>query len=276
MAEAQKGFATLEDVDKGTFVRFIEWAHRGYYSAAEFTTAEIESPSISWSQNHDEVVPEVVPAPQEDNGDEVALAPQEEWYLNSPVAEPDVLPTPDPWVYEKDKERKTAIQTGWGMPNDQSRKSKAQKIRGKLKEAFISRRYTVRKSIFEIPPPRPNQKPEEDYTDVFLSHAQLYVFADKYDIQPLKMLALEELHATLAIYTLYLVRTKDIIMLLRYVYGNTGQNDGGEEDLRKLLKTYMGFEMDALMKDEEFRDLMIEDGGPLLGDVMTMVRRRIS
>lgn len=30
MAEAQKGFAVLEEVDKGTFKRFVEWAYKGY------------------------------------------------------------------------------------------------------------------------------------------------------------------------------------------------------------------------------------------------------
>ena len=111
---------------------------------------------------------------------------------------------------------------------------------------------------------------------MFLSHAQLYVFAEKYDVQPLKAYALEELHATLAIYTLYLVRTGDIIALLRYVYRNTGQSNGGKEKLRKMLTAYIGYEMDTLMKDEDFRDLMIEDGGPLLGDFLTMVGERIS
>ena len=96
MAEAQKGFATLEDVDKGTFVRFIEWAHRGYYTAAEFTTAEIESPSTSRSQYHDEGVS----SSQEEHEDGVASARQEEDYLELTVAEaaPEApwLPTPDP------------------------------------------------------------------------------------------------------------------------------------------------------------------------------------
>ena len=89
--------------------------------------------------------------------------------------------------------------------------------------------------------------------------------------QPLKTLAFEELHSTLAVYTLYHERTGDIIALLRYVYANTS----GGEGLRTLLSDYVGCEMRVLMKDEEFKDLMIENGGPLLQDFMKMVIKRI-
>ena len=62
MTEAQEGFATLEDVDEGTFVRFIEWAHKGYYTAADFSTA-INSPPAPRSQSVEEAVPVLEEAP---------------------------------------------------------------------------------------------------------------------------------------------------------------------------------------------------------------------
>lgn len=259
MAEAQQGFATLEDVDEGTFVRFIEWAHKGYYTAAEFRAVETE----------------VVLAPPK----VFTFRPELE---EAPPMEPDPLEVSVWPQSKKDKKKgKGVTQNRWGddnfgVPYQESRRDAAQEVKGELKQAFISRRYTVRQVVSKMPLPRPNRNPEEDYTYVFLSHAQLYVFAEKYDIQPLKVLALEELHATLAIYTLYPVRTGDIIALLRYVYGNTGQSDGGEEDLRNVLTTYIGYEMDTLINDEDFRVLMMEDGGPLLGDFMQMVKKRIS
>ena len=281
MAEAQKGVATLEDVDYDTLVRFIQWAHKGYYTAARFKTVETESRYTPRSQNHDEDVY----APEKDYGDEAALEPQVEYVeeaLEPQVEYVEEAATPmelQP-VRERRKGKKN-IHKGWQVEDNydqwgMSRNRTAHAIKDELKEAFISRRYSARKSVFEVPRPRSNQDSEEDYTDVFLSHAQLYVFAEKYDIQPLKYLALEELHATLAIYTLYPLRTGDITALLRYVYRNTGQSNGGEEELRQMLTVYIGCEMDTLMDDEDFRDLMIEDGGPLLGDFMTMVARRIS
>lgn len=250
VAEAQKGFATLGFVDEGTFVRFIEWAHKGYYTAADFTTDEVPSPRTSGNQNHDEVVPTTQEA--DFPGETIRLASEENFDF-APVIEAE--PEPEPIF--------------WGAPLASSyKKGKKLKKRG-LKEP-------VRQCAVKIPPPRPNQNPEEDYTDVFLSHAQLYVFADEYDIQQLRVLALEELHATLAIHTLYPERTGDIIALLRYVYANTGKLREGVEDVRNLVTQYVGYEMGMLIKDPAFGDLIIKDGGDLLGDILRMVGQRTS
>ena len=150
-----------------------------------------------------------------------------------------------------------------------------QSTRETLKEAFVERKCTTRRDSIHIPPPRANKDSTEDYTAVFLCHARLYVFADQFDIQPLKALALEELQLTLARYTLYPERTGDIIALLHYIYANTSESVDGVEDLRTLLTAYMGYEMDVLIKDRAFKELMFEDGGALLGDFMGMVEKRI-
>lgn len=265
MAEAQKGFATLEDVDYGTFVRFIEWAHRGYYTAAKFKTVETESRCTSKSQNHDEFVS----APKEDYRDEPPPEHRVEYVEEEAAA---VVPS------KERRKGKKGIHKGWEVEDDydqwgMSRNRTPLAIKAELKDAFLGRRYTVRQ---RIPRPQTNQDPEEDYTDVFLSHAQLHVFADMYLIQSLKVLALEELHATLAVYTLHPVRTGDIIALLRYVYGDTGVPNESKEELQKLLTAYIGCEMETLMENEDFRDLMFEVREPLFGDFWTMVQRRIS
>ena len=103
----------------------------------------------------------------------------------------------------------------------------------------------------------------------------MYVFAEEYDIQSLKALALDELHGTLQNFNLYPERTGDIIALLRYVYANTGEPVDDVEDMRTVLARYVGFEMDTLMGDKNFGDLMIEDGGALLGDFLEMVKQRL-
>ena len=278
MAEAQEGLATLQDVDEGTFIRFIQWAHKGFYTAAEKTIVEIASPRTSSGQKNEEVV--TTPQEPSQGHFDIAILPQDEYdYAVEPPetrVEPVFVPSWSKSVPSYQKGKKSKIAVDWEFPTQQSGIDTAQEKKRALKEAFISRRYTVRQSALQIPPPRPNQGPKEDYTDVFLAHARLYVFADKYDIEPLKVLSLEELHATLAIYTLHPARTRDIIALLRYVYSNTLESRQGGEDMRSLVTQYVGYEMDTLIDDEEFKNLMIEDGGPLLGDFMTMVRRRIS
>jgi hypothetical protein len=51
---------------------------------------------------------------------------------------------------------------------------------------------------------------------------------------------------------------------------------GGGEELRMLLRDYVEYEMSALMEGEGFKDLMIEDGGALLGDFIEMVATRVT
>ena len=269
MAEAQKGFATLQEVDEGTFARFIEWAYKGYYTAAGFEVETSGSASPVPSMKEEcESTEWTEPALVE----EVFLAEEAPLVVEESPAEESPsyrVSAPPSFGYRTfSKVELSSIQAG---QIDQKAKTSSE-----LKESFLRRRYTVRREVISIPPTRANREAHEDYTEVLLSHARLYVFAEKYDIQPLKTLALEELHSTLAIYTLYPQRTGDIVALLRYVYANTGAPTRGGDDLRTLLRDYIGYEMRVLMKDEEFIDLMIEDAGALLRDFMKMVAKRIT
>lgn len=248
MAEAQKGFAVLEEIDEGTFARFIEWTYKGYYTAATFEL--------------DTSFPSSIPSSKECEATEWAQEPP----ADADAAESTVKPRPPAYL---------SIDWSGGLSKKGKKSNKAETSQ-ELREAFLNREYTVRREVISIPPTRANRKVNEDYTEVFLSHARLSVFADKYDIQALKTLAFEELHNTLAIYTLYSARSGDIVALLRYVYANTGVPARSGEDLRTLLRDYVGYEMSVLMQDEEFSDLMIEDGGPLLHDFMKMVAKRIN
>ena len=249
MTEAQEGFATLEDVDEGTFVRFIEWAHKGYYTAANFSTP-ISSPPAPTSQS----VEEAVPTPQE-------------YFLGLGTPSNPEGPFHEELASSKKMKRwKKVVSDPFQEGHD------VLGVKGALKKAFDSRTYTTRRGF---PSPRPNKNSKEDYTDVFLSHAQLYVFAEKYDIQSLKTLALGELHATLVVYTLYDVRTGDIIELLRYVYANTCKPQEGVDNMRSMIIQYVGYEMDVLMEAAEFGELIIESGGDLLRDFMKAVSTRI-
>lgn len=271
MAEAQKKYANIEDVSGDTFVRFIQWAYSGYYDAAKYVL-DLESPKSSDNKNNDTNIAINEPAkfPLGFSDEPPALEDKVE-----PAAE-----EPLPWSWETSNSRKKPSKRGskviYDDPVPYSNVFTTRSSKQYLKESFIKRKETVRKHSISLPQPRGNQAPNEDYTEVFLSHARLYVFAEKYDIQPLKALALEELQAMLAIFNLHIERTGDIIALLRYVYENTCESTEGVENMRTLMTHYVGYEMDTLMKDDNFRDLMIEDGGALLGDFMKMVGKRIS
>ena len=274
MSEAQEGFAVIKDVDEGTFVRFIQWAYNRYYEAGKF---KIDSSRPDSALPKERMAGE--PCPEE-------LAPAGLDTMEEPVMEELVMEDVSSW-------REASVEYPYGWPNPPShgkfgRKGKrgsfgrthdnngaSSPSRQRLKESFINRQPTVRQQAISICPSRPNQAANEDYTEVFLSHARVYVFAEEYDIQTLKALALDELHGTLQNFSLYPERTGDIIALLRYVYANTGEPVDGVEDMRTVLQQYVGFEMDDLMKDKGFEDLMMEDGGALLGDFLKMVKQRL-
>ena len=274
VAEAQEGSAVLKDVEGDTFARFIEWAYKGHYTAANFTTVEIGSPRVPESQNEVEV---------ED-------APQGEHYTSwgsDAVAPPDppadIIPFQEAsWGFAPEQStwhpKRLSHKKGkrYEEPIEEPMIDSAPTRKEELEQKFKGRKYTVRQEILQVPPPRPNESPEEDYTEVFLSHARLHVFADKYDIEMLKTLTLEELHATIAKYTLYPERTGDIIALLRCVYDRPAQPTEGMEGMRTLMAEYIGYKMDILMNDGNFQVLMIDNGGPLLGDFVAVVGKRIS
>lgn len=239
MKEKSQGYAVLEDIDTATFVRFLEWTYRGNYTTP--TSTNQASPSEEGP----------VAEGQGDLGD---------WgCFNKPSS--------------KKKRSKLTENPDWGSFGfDQSGRA----LRDGLRQAFIDRTY------IELTPTNPtlvarrNENENEDYNSIFMCHAQLYVFAEEKDIQKLKTLALESLHETLKHFTLYDKRIGDVVSLVRYVYQNTLPPEStGAEPMRALLTEYIGFEMDTLLKHEDFRNLIIEDGGSLLADLATMVMRRI-
>lgn len=262
MAEAQKGFAVLETVDEGTMERFIEWAYKGYYTPANFVRDPSIIPPPTPSGKTEWRIPGIA-QPVEVSLEEIPLEelPREEAPPGLGWAEPTLLEEEAPSSWMNDQIN----------PLKKSRKPKTKKD---LKRAFLHREYKFHPAVVNIPRIHANQGFHEDYTEVFLSHARLHVFADMYDIQDLKMLTFEELHDTLSRYTLHRHRTGDIVTLLRYVYGNTLPDRSGE-DLRTLLTDYVSYEMSMLMKDERFNELIIEEGGAFLADFLKVVALRI-
>ncbi len=143
-----------------------------------------------------------------------------------------------------------------------------------MKESFLVLQFCKPDDESIASAPRANSAPYEDYTNVFLSHAHVYVFAEKFDIQPLKRLALKSLHQTLAIFTLWPECVGDISASARFVYNQTSEPVDGAEPMRSMLKRYIGYEMDVLVGAAGFRDLL-EENRELLNDFCSMVEQRI-
>lgn len=72
---------------------------------------------------------------------------------------------------------------------------------------------------------RKNKGSMENYRNVFLCHAKMYVLGDKYFIPELQKLAIHRLHATLKEFVLFPSRLQDIVVLVKYVFENTHPED---------------------------------------------------
>ena len=283
MKESEQGFAILKDVDEGTFLLFVQWAYSGYYIAGNFSTdsatplAEASSANdLENTTSNEQAAAHEEPA-MEETSEAVVAEDRLDWGTGWPSDSRFGQPN-GPSSIKKDRSKKKVGKKGFGWYggfNEVHEAPTTSTSRRAIEQTFHERETKVYRSSISVLPPRANTGPNEDYTEVFLSHARLYVFAEEYDIQTLKALALENLQLTLRDFTLFKERTGDIIALLSYIYSKTGESRKGVEDLRTLLTHYLGYEMDTMMTDPAFRDLVIEDGGEMLHDFFSMVRKRI-
>ncbi|KAF2192419.1 hypothetical protein K469DRAFT_653905 [Zopfia rhizophila CBS 207.26] len=103
-----------------------------------------------------------------------------------------------------------------------------------------------------------NSLPIQNFTRIFLAHAQLYCVADTY-----LTLTLLKLHKTLKNFMLYPTRVGDTINIVRFAYSSIpDRNDDEKVDiLRELLVEYMVLEATRVGSTEEFEELPKEDDG---------------
>jgi hypothetical protein len=258
MAEARKGHAWLEDTDEETFVRVGEYLYTSDYTPAEPDVLLAHSQIGQESDgNHTQMISERDAL----NGDSISAAMEApEVQIGQFPEEP--LPRVSEWdmfrlTKKKKKEKKKARAAfSWGsdgepeIPKVDPTRSKRELLWDEFIDSIDSCNRDFR--------PRPNLEPCEDYREVFLCHAQLYVFADKYDIQPLAKLSLSKLGHTLADFNVFEERTEDIVELLQYCYANTAERVGTMDSLRALVIKYVACVVERLKDSEGFRSLLGE------------------
>ncbi|KAG9240865.1 hypothetical protein BJ878DRAFT_578709 [Calycina marina] len=243
MKEASEGKAILEDIEEDTFIRFCQFAYSGDYTTPDFThIPTIELPNIP--------TPPGIATDRDD----------------SRSTEPELEPEP-------------AVDDGWGSTPKKPEKPKNPSKSSLLRQSLHDQLYDVETNCTILAARckiRENSDPTEDYTTVFIGHAQLYVFAEKWGIASLKTLALSKLHKTLTTFTLYAVRRPDIAALLRYTFSNNHTPDlvDAVDDLRSLVMLYTVSEAENLIHCPNFL-LLIGEGGQLAQYLVQMLMERI-
>lgn len=234
MKEAQDGVATLQDVDKATFVRFLEYVYTGDYNVPQPTKAAEDVPTgakqvrSSW--------------PEEDGGD-------------------GELEIDDPYDCQRS--------FGFGHGYTKSSAKKGKNVSKSLKSP--SRQLAQPTTEVVIKPALPtNSITARNGTDflsgqkLFMSHAKIYVFAHLYAINDLKTLTARRLDQALHPFKLpstTLIRTSGIPELIRYVYNHTPDAEDGKANiLRLVVSTYAANHAHPLRQSEFYVELLKEGG----------------
>jgi len=187
MAEASEGKADFKDVREDTFARFCQFAYTGNYATPSF----VQRPDVELPDNLSSLA----------ISQQVSTSDRDDSRLIEPT------PEPEPEFTEHSGSK----------PKKAKKPSKSRLLRQSLDDKLynIGKIHEVSAARCEV---RQNSSPTEDYTTVFLGHAELYVFAEKWGIESLKPLALHKLHKTMLSFTLYAARQLDIVQLPRYAY----------------------------------------------------------
>lgn len=97
--------------------------------------------------------------------------------------------------------------------------------------------------------------PKDDYSGVFLCHAEIYSFAYSMNWNSLCHLSLYRLIRLLANFTLVPRRTGDIVKLLQFVFRGS---DEVMEDMKTMLRDYVLWNAEIMTQDAGFFDLLDE------------------
>ncbi|KAL7918311.1 hypothetical protein ACQKWADRAFT_304499 [Trichoderma austrokoningii] len=122
-------------------------------------------------------------------------------------------------------------------------------------------------------PPSGESSAKYDYSDVFLGHARMYIFADYYGIDPLQTLALSKLRRALTALTLGVESHGDIFQLIRYTFEQTVDKGGQGDKLRSLVCLYAACKVEDLWRDAEFEDLTKALPDFAIGLISSMLER---
>ncbi|KFX89896.1 hypothetical protein O988_08436 [Pseudogymnoascus sp. VKM F-3808] len=136
--------------------------------------------------------------------------------------------------------------------------------------------------LFELDDPRDKHKddcepskqfdPKGNYSNVFRSHAELWIIASSYGIDSLMALSLYKLRQTLIVFRINDQTVSDLVDLVHYVY-NPHMESLEDERQRGLVAQYMACNSATLSSDGNFMALLRE-GGSFVEDFLKIVMKR--
>lgn len=252
MRESKENCVCWEDIDEKTFLRFGEWAYTGDYKSEE-PEILLDASQIGTSKNDANKVKVIRISPVAKSL--ASFQKQgETWHYCAQQQ------SSSPYNVACQSCRKyfsaAYCYNCRAAQYDTCPQCRTNSIKGAKKRSMIEKFNSNSTYASPITPftPRKNIESCEDYSEVFLSHARLYVLADKYDIKELRDLSAHKIWVTLKEFTLYPERMGDVVGLVRYSFQNTLEKD----KLRTLLKEFCACTVEDLCEGEGFQDLICE------------------
>lgn len=246
MQESQQGSAPLQDTDVSTFSRFVEFVYTSDYNPGEPVQQNMASP-----KNQD----------ASDGGGHNPLSRNDsepDAFGRVAAEEPTLVEVVEPY-------------DDWGNFSSHKKKKKGKVIAepDTLPEPVISRARELQSATSDVVVTSPLQTTSMfvpngdwslDYLPVFLSHAQVYVFADTYGIAALQKLAARRLDEALCSFRYSSVSPTDIAGLVEYVYEHTPDRDGRDDVLRTIVTNFAANNVKALRSSTSFLGLLNKGG----------------
>ena len=267
----------LEDVDEDTFTRFAQYVYTGDYpSANPEMVFEKTQPDTSYhkhvSQKGSPGLQKVMSGHPEETP--VSVSEQNNTVDVSSVHHLDSFDSDDLFRDFNTNEMEIDGMAECSSLNEATTAAKSKTIDLKSKKEQLWEQFTGQKYIISSPRPTlRKQEPYDNYTEVFLCHARIYVFAEKYSIWPLKALSLHKLQQILIDYIIYEERIVDIVNLLRYSYSRPA-SQGSVNSLSLLVAQYAACVVEELAKSPLFY-LALEEFGSFGKDIMKQMLKRV-
>ena len=238
MKEAQEGRAVLEDVEDDTFVGFCEFAYTGdYRSRMMERRPEIENNIGAGYGTGVECEEGVVLALPE--------APE------PTMADEPVMTDEDCWIFGRQKQTR---KTKGCIPI-----TKAEQLWSDFKSLQFEDKHP-HKSDKQLPAVNGGLSSVSPTSESLLYHAKIYLFAEKYLIDNLRIHSLRKLHASLQDFDLTLQTSGDILELLEFAYTYTARQESSENELRALVVHYAACKTEILKRNVNLRSLLEANG----------------
>lgn len=239
-SDSQAGSAAWDDVSKETFERFAQFAYTGDYSV----------PMTEKSNRNPKKQKAVTNGSSLSTSNGIVSWEGPDAYLSYEDESFEVNRIDVPAKKHKKKKGRIAVPEG-------------------TFESLSFPLLALRNNHSDTCEPAEHFDQDHSYSNVFLSHASLYVLGDFQLIDSLKALALFKLHKTLCVFELNEENAEDVIDLARYAYSEEGGGGAGSDEgvggLRSLVCQYLAENALAMSCDDGFMDLLAE-GGQLVKD----------